>query len=257
MRKIFLLIVFSIIIFPGCSREVKNPSISEGVVAKSIDKNTSMPIEASSRFSQSDTAIYFSIKVQDMPKNTNIKAVWKYLGDGTEISSEITTKGSGYEVFILKRSSNLFPAGEYKVTATAQVEGKTLEVSRKFSIAEEAKPLHLLNPVTSKSVDNDENLNPVDITSEFSLTDPVIYFIVQSKDLPKNSRIFCMWYYLDSGDVLTHELVSDGSRNLAFTLKPEDGKTLPSGKYIATATVTINGETESVSSEFTIQDLGK
>jgi hypothetical protein len=170
---------------------------------------------------------------------------------------EISTHGTGYEAFTLKRSSSLFPAGQYEVTATAEVNGKLLEAKGRFSITEETKPLHLLNPVTSRSVDNGENLSPVDITSEFSQSDPLIYFIVQSKDLPAGSKIFCMWHYLDTGDVLTHELISDGTRNLAFTLKPESGKTLPAGKYIATATVTINGETESVSKEFIIEDYNK
>jgi hypothetical protein len=47
-------------------------------------------------------------------------------------------------------------------------------------------------------------------------------------------------------------LITEGSRNIAFTLKPDEGKKLPIGKYIVTASVNIDGETESISKEFEI-----
>lgn len=253
MRKItYLLILLILIITPACSSAEKNPYIGEPMTAKSVDKKTSKPIEVSSIFNQSDTVIYFSVKTQDLPKNTKLKAVWKYLGDGTEISSEILTEGTGYEVFTLKRGSSQFPAGEYEVTVTAPAEENTLETKGKFSVIADTKPVHLLNPITSKSIDNNEALNPSDITSQFPDTQPLIYFVFQSRDLPQNSKVSCIWYFTDTGDSLSNELITDGSRNIAFTLKPDEGKTLPKGKYIVTASVNIGGEIESISKEFEI-----
>lgn len=257
MRKLSLSVLcLFILAFSACSVPARNPSIDEPVIAKSVDMKTSKPIEASSTFSQSDPVIYFSIRIKDLPEDTKLKAVWKYLGDGTEIPAEIITKGTGYEVFTLKRSGSQFPDGQYEVTVTAPVEGKKLEAKGKFSVIAEAKPAHLLNPVTSKGVESSSNLNPVDITSMFSQSDLSIYFVVQSQNLPAGTTVSCVWYYVDTGDSLTSSLVTDGDRNIAFTLSPEEGKKLPAGKYIVTAATTINGETESVSSQFEIGDNG-
>lgn len=253
-RAILILLSIILLTLTACSEEVKEPIISEPVVCKSIDKKTSRPIEASSQFIQSDLAIYFTVKIQDLPRDTTLKAIWKYLDDNTEVSTEITTEGTGYEVFTLKRSGSQFPAGKYEVTVNCEAGEKKLSASGKFSITAEVKPVHLLNPITAKGVDSEDKLNPVDITSEFYPSDPLVYFIVQSKDLPQNTRVSCTWYYADTGDILSHQLNTDGNRNIAFTLKPEEGKTLPIGKYIVTATVKVNDETESISKEFEIRE---
>lgn len=250
-----LIILIMVVVLSACTHTEKNPSISEPVVAKSVDENTSRPIAAASQFSPSDPVIYFTMKVTDLPAGTKLKAVWKYIKDGTEIPSVITSEGSGYEAFTLKRSSNEFPSGEYEVTVNTQVDGKSMEVKGKFNILSEAKPVHLSNPLTSKAVDNDDMLNPTDIISSFKQSDKIIYFIIQSKDLPIGTKVTCLWYYVDTGDSLSHELATDGNRNIAFSLKPDEGKLLPVGKYVVTATVVINGETESVSKEFEITNL--
>lgn len=239
--------------FASCKALEKNPSIGEAVVAKSIDRSTLMPAEVSEKFTQSDPAVHFTIKVTDLPKNTNLKVIWRYLSDGTEVTSEKLSSGTHYEVFTLKRSGSKFPPGQYEVTVTGDANGRTLEAKGKFEITAEAMPTHLLNPVTSKGIEGDDKLTPVNITSEFSQEDPVIYYIIQSKDLPENSKVSCTWYYADTGDSLHHELVTGGSRNIAFSLKPDEGKVLPAGKYMVTARVNVNGQTESVTREFELK----
>jgi hypothetical protein len=230
----------------------KTASISEPVLTKQIDQNTSKPIGSASLFNQSDPAIYFTVKITNFPENTTINAVWKYLEDNTEVKSQITSSGTGYESFVLKRNSSLFPAGKYEVTASAIVDDRTLEAKGTFEITSNSAPAHLLNPITSKSVDNNDKLNPVNISSEFSQSDQIIYFVIQTKELPKGTKVSCIWVYTDTGDSLSHELVTDGSRNVAFTLKPNESQTLPAGKYTVTAAVTLDGQTESVSKEFEI-----
>lgn len=254
MKKSLILITALVLtLTSGCLKINKNPSISEPTIAKTVDFKTSKPVAQSSSFNQTDPAVYFSIKITDLPEGTKIKAVWKHLGGITEVSSEITTSGTGYEVFTLKRNSTLFPPGQYEVTAFAVIEGKTLEVKSRFEIVSDIKATHLLNPVTSKSIDSDDKLNPVDVTSEFTQSDPVIYFIIQSRDLPKDTRVSCVWVHIDSGNTLSHELVTDGNRNIAFSLKPDGGQKLPVGKYMVTASIKINNETQSVSREFEIK----
>jgi len=255
LRKIacVLLIQVFLILLPSCSMAVKAPAISEPTLAKIVDKNTSKPIQSSKKFNQSDLAIYFSIKITDFPDNTKLKAIWKRLSDGRQISSEITTKGTGYEVFTLKRGDSLFPPGQYEVAVTALVDTQNLVAKGAFEISADDKLTHLLNPVTSKSVDNQEKLNPVNVTSEFAQNDPVIYFVVQTKDIPKDTSVSCLWVHTESGESLSHELLAEGSRSIAFSLKPDNGQKLPPGKYIVTATAVVNNESESVYSEFEIK----
>lgn len=254
MKKLaaVIIVVLMIILPSSCTALNKTPSIGEAVVAKSIDRNTSAPDKISDKFTQSDPVIYFVVKVTDLPKDTKLKAVWKYMVDGTEAISEVTTSGTHYEAFTLKRSGSRFPAGQYEVTVTGNAKGVNLESKGNFEITAEAEPTHLLNPVTSKGVDGEDKLNPTDITSQFTQDDSVIYFVVQSKELPKDTKVTCVWYYTDTGDSLFHEIVTDGSRNIAFSLKPEQGQKLPMGKYMVTATVTVNNQTESVNKEFEI-----
>lgn len=255
MKKIWLIIVFSSLIFlPSCSNANKEISISEPVIAKVIDEKTSRPVAAASIFNENDPAVYFIVKINNLPQNTKIKVSWKHLAEGTEVQSEVITEGTGYEAFTLKRSGSTFPPGQYEVTASAEVDGSILEAKGNFEIAEDAAYPHLSNPVTAKSVDNEDKLNPVDITSEFTQSDPVIYFVVRSKDLPKNTKVSCLWVYKNTGDSLSHELITDGSRSIAFSLKPDGLQRLPAGDYMVTASVTVENKTESVSAEFKIKE---
>ncbi|KPU45297.1 hypothetical protein OXPF_11900 [Oxobacter pfennigii] len=255
MRKkfyFFMLIALMSIILSSCSIISKKPLISEPVVAKLIDSQTSKPIEASKVFLQSDAAVYFTVKTTDLPKDTVIKVTWKHLDGGTEIPSQLTANGSGYEVFTLKKSGELFPSGQYEVTAIADINGSLMELKEQFQIVAEVKATHLLNPVTAKAVDSNDKLNPLDVTSRFSQSDPVVYFVIQSKDLPADTKVSCQWVYTTTGDSLSHELITDGSRNIAFSLKPENAQKLPAGKYIVKASIITDAGTEMVSKEFEI-----
>lgn len=254
LRKfMFPLLIFMVLSLSGCSLIGEKPDISEPVMSKYIDSYTSKPVGACTVFKQSDSTIYFTVKVTNFPKDTKLKAVWKYLSDGTEMPSEIIAEGTGYEAFSLKKSGTSFPAGSYEVTVSAVVDGRTLETKSSFQIMPEVKASHILNPVTAKSVDAEDTLNPSEVTSEFSQSDPVVYFIIQSKDLPKSTKVSCEWVYTPTGDVITHELAVDGSRNIAFDLKPDPGQKLPAGKYQVTASIETENGIESLAKEFEIK----
>lgn len=251
---LYLSILFAaLLLFSACSLSTSNPELSEPAAAKYIDKVTYKPLQIQTVFKQSDPVIYFTVKAANLPKNTKLKALWKYLGDGTEILSEIITSGTGYEAFSLNKNTGPFPAGKYEVTVSADLNGKKLETKGNFEIYKETAAVHILNPVTSKSIDNQENLNPKNTTSLFSQGDSIIYFIVQCKNLPANSKVTCEWLYKDTGDFKASEIVTDGSRNLAFNLKPDQGEKFPAGNYTVSAWVAINNELESVSRDFEIE----
>lgn len=254
MRKLCAILLSALLfLLTSCSISIGSPSISEPAAAKYIDKKTSKPTEAAAKFKQNDSVIYFTVKIDNFPKDTKLKAVWKYLGDGTELPSEITTGGTGYEAFTLNKNTGPFPAGQYEVTVSAEINGKTVQTKGGFEVLPEVTPTHILNPVTCKSIDSEEKLNPADVTSEFSTSDQVIYFIVQCKDIPKDTKISCEWYYADTDDIVAHDIVTDGTRNIAFNLTPQGGQKFPPGKYVVTASVTINNQIESVTKEFEVK----
>lgn len=254
MKKLLCFLILAVpLLFSSCSISTANPNISEPAAAKYIDRQTSKPLKIQANFKQSDPIIYFTVKISDFPKNTKLKAVWKYLGDSTEISSEMVTSGTGYEAFTLNKNSGPFPAGKYEVTVSAEINGKKLETKGNFEIDAENTAVHISNPITSKSIDNNNNLNPENITSRFSQTDSIIYFTIQCKDLPANCKVSCEWLYKDTGDVEASEIVTEGSRNIAFNLKPDIGQKFPSGSYTVTASVTIDNKIESVSKDFEVE----
>lgn len=254
MKKLILsLLILIELTLPGCSIIGEKPNITEPVMTKYIDSYTSNPVGSYTKFKQSDSTIYFTVKTINFPSDTKLKAVWKYLSDGSEMQSETTAEGSGYQAFSLKKSGTEFPPGKYRVTVSAVVDGRTLEQSGDFEILQQVKASHILNPVTAKSVDGQDTLNPSEVTSEFSQSDPVIYFIIQSKDLPDDTKVSCDWVYTITGDAISRELTVGGSRNIAFDLKPDDGQKLPAGKYIVTASVETEGGIESLTKEFEVK----
>lgn len=253
MKRLLCVILPGVLLlFSSCSISTANPGLSEPAAAKYIDKGTSKPVKIQTAFKQSDPVIYFTVKISNFPKNTKLKAVWKYLGNNTEVSSEMVTGGTGYEAFTLKKNSSPFPAGKYEVTVSADISNKKLETKGSFEIDAETTPVHISSPVTSGSVDSEENLNPQNITSRFSQSDSIIYFVIHCKDLPADCKITCEWYYKDTGDVETSEIVTEGSRNVAFNLKPDSGQKFLPGNYTVTASVVIDNKIESVSSDFEI-----
>lgn len=254
MRKIIIfLLVMTSVLLSACSIPAKTPNISEAATSKLVNPKTSKPILPSKNFSPNDQAVYFSVKITDFPPGTKLKALWRHIDSGTEMASEISTEGTGYEVFTLKRNAHPFPSGRYEVTATFTADGKTLELKSDFSVVRDTGPPRLSDPVTSKSIDNEGKLNPVDAATIFSQSDAVIYFVIKSTDLPKDTKVYCQWIHVDSDESLSHEIVTDGSRNIVFTLKSGDSQKLPEGRYIATASAYINNRAESIWVEFEVR----
>jgi hypothetical protein len=94
---------------------------------------------------------------------------------------------------------------------------------------------YITDAVTAKDVEGD-NFDPVDITDSFPPDQGIIHAVVTLTDAPKDTAIKAVWKVVDVGDsaqngntINTSEVTTDGSRNVNFTLEPENP--LPPGTY--------------------------
>lgn len=89
----------------------------------------------------------------------------------------------------------------------------------------------ITNAVTSSKV-NSSDLQPIDVTDNFPSNQSVFHVVVTLFKAPENSRVKVVWM-TNTGDKLgEYEMHTYGSRNLDFSLKPENGG-LPPGTYKA------------------------
>jgi hypothetical protein len=94
---------------------------------------------------------------------------------------------------------------------------------------------YITEAVTAKDVEGD-NFDPVDITDSFPPAQKILHAVVTLTDAPNDTVIKAVWKVVDVGDsalngdtIDTTEVTTDGSRNVDFTLKPDNP--LPSGTY--------------------------
>jgi hypothetical protein len=108
--------------------------------------------------------------------------------------------------------------------------------------------------VLSKDVQGD-NYDPVDVTETFPSDQKIIHAVVTLEDAPKDTQVRAVWQVVDAGDssqngdtIDSAEVTTDGSRNVDFTLEPNNP--LPAGTY--KVVVYLNGK-KNQSLEFTIE----
>jgi len=94
---------------------------------------------------------------------------------------------------------------------------------------------YITEAVTAKDVEGD-NFDPVDITDSFPPAQKILHAVVTLTDAPNDTVIKAVWKVVDVGDsalngdtIDTTEVTTDGSRNVDFTLKPDNP--LPAGTY--------------------------
>jgi hypothetical protein len=93
----------------------------------------------------------------------------------------------------------------------------------------------ITDAVTSKDVEGD-NFDPVDITDSFPPDQKTLHAVVTLTDAPTDTVVKAVWKVVDVGDTAQNgktidssEVTTDGSRNVDFTLKPDNP--LPAGSY--------------------------
>lgn len=99
-------------------------------------------------------------------------------------------------------------------------------------------PPGITNAVMAKSTKADSK-DAVDVTTAFPADQAVFHAVVTISNLPTGSKVKTVWTVVVAGDaappnteITQTEIAADGSRNLDFTLTPNNGK-LPPGKYKA------------------------
>jgi len=95
----------------------KGPSeVEDAVICKNIDSNYA-PIDPTDIFPSGTNEIHISIKFKNFTNKDNLKAVWKYVETGEDISTQEFNpqeSGSGYHSFNIKIAEG-FPSGRYNV----------------------------------------------------------------------------------------------------------------------------------------------
>ena len=134
-RKNYLAVAISavLIFFAAIITGCPSPPgvISDVVMSKAVDENTSQPIDPTNVFSPSDLGIYCSFNISGFPVGSQLKVEWYYVGGdpatenitGTEYLAEtqtatITKKGSGrtYTVYSHEGQKDYtWPPGDYRV----------------------------------------------------------------------------------------------------------------------------------------------
>lgn len=97
------------------------------------------------------------------------------------------------------------------------------------------KPSGLIESITMALDTQGEERNPVNPTNEFAPKD-TFHAVVAIKDAPSGTVMKADWYAHDAGDsqycnvsIDAYELTTDGTRNIDFSLSPDNG--WPSGSY--------------------------
>ncbi len=107
-----LLVIF---LFPGCA--VEPVSIESITLCQNVDDSSYAPIDPTEIFPSGTTAIYISVKINNMTPEDKLTIKWNYLETSDKLETiNLTTDetGSGYKVSHIL-SPNGFPRGNYNV----------------------------------------------------------------------------------------------------------------------------------------------
>jgi len=113
-----------LLMIAGCSGETKvgTAGISEATMCSGVDPQTGQPVDNVDIFAASVPEIFCSVKLSNATFDTEVRAVWIYIGgEIKELSNHVideytlTAEGNSYVFFTLSASSNGWPQGGYAV----------------------------------------------------------------------------------------------------------------------------------------------
>jgi len=114
----------SLLITAGCSggMKVSTAGISEAIMCSGVNPQTGQPVDNVDIFDTSAPEIFCSVKLSNTPSDTEVRAVWIYIGgEIKELSNHVideytlTAEGNSYVFFSLSASSKGWPQGDYAV----------------------------------------------------------------------------------------------------------------------------------------------
>ncbi len=114
---------------------------------------------------------------------------------------------------------------------------------------------YIVSVTMAKGVQGQDN-SPVNPTSIFSATD-TFHAVVMIQDAPLNTNFTSIWYAVDVGSAAqpntvidTAQVLTDGTRNIDFSLMPQANSSWPTGIY--SVEIDVNG-TKAADMYFTVQ----
>lgn len=235
--------------------------ITNGVMAKDVKGDNFDPLGITDTFPADQSIFHAVITIADAPANTKVKAVWTVvdIGDASQADKqmaeyELATEGSRNLDFTFKPNNGSLPAGSYKTdiyvngtldrTLTFTVEGAVVEATPTVEVT----PGSVIVKITMAEDTTGDDKHPVNPTTVFK-PDSTFHAVVAIQDAPADTTFGAAWYVTDVGTAAAKdtkidstELVTDGTRNIDFTLKPDT--TWPVGTY--RVEISVGGEIEQV-----------
>ena len=218
------------------------------------------PVNPTTAFS-SKAVFHAVVAIKDAPKNTRFTAAW-YVTDVGSASSpnslidstDLTADGTRNIDFTLS-PNNQWPAGKYRVEISVnnvldRVVDFTVTGSSSSTTpsAPAPKPSGFISGITMALDSKGENKDPVNPTTAFSPS-AVFHAIVAVKNAPAKTVFSAAWYVDNVGSAAapntlidTTDLTTDGTRNIDFTLSPNNK--WPVGTY--RVEVSVNGTLDTV-----------
>lgn len=112
--------LLSCFLLNGCeaSFDASTASLTDAVIALEVDQQTQAPLKTVESITPDTKTIYASIKVNNAPSETAVKAVFHYKHDGNEntiAENSVSAQGTQYVSFSLSPPETGWPIGEYSV----------------------------------------------------------------------------------------------------------------------------------------------
>ena len=232
----------------ACSLIETPAGITQVVMAQSTQGTNFEPVNIGDSYAPDAPEFHAVVTLANAPKDTLVKAVWVAVDVGNAAppdskidETEVKTEGSRNVDFSLQRGAAKWPAGLYKVqiyynskldrTLNFVVTGTPVKVGTPAGACPAATTqAHKVSGWIAQVIMTakvDGNNEATDRTGEFLVND-VVYAVVAIKNAPANTKFRAVFYAVDAGgsticNVKLSEAgqIADGSRNLAFSLKPD------------------------------------
>jgi hypothetical protein len=223
--------------------------VTNAVTAKDVQGDTFDPIGITDSFPANQSIFHAIVTIANAPDNTAVQVVWSDSANNSMGDFALNAGGSRNLDFSFKPNAGTLPAGDYK--AAIYVNG-ALNRTLSFSVSGSAqaqptapaqaicassspKASGLISQVVMAEDSKGANFDPVNPTVTFNAS-ATFHAIVTVQNAPANTPFKATWCVTNVGTAVaantlidSTELVTDGSRNIDFTLKPVS--TWPVGTY--------------------------
>lgn len=226
--------------------------ITNAVMARAVSGNLE-PIDVTNTFGPEQAVFHAVVTLSNAPADTTLKAKWIALDTGGIVApntligeTEVSAQGSRNVDFTFKPNAGRLPQGNYQVDIYLN---NKLERTLRFTVKDTpasttscpplptpvTRPSNIVTSVTMALDTTPDKKEPINPTTVFA-PDATFHAVVSLRNAPANTQVSITWYATDVGTAApcnsridSTEIVTDGTRNVDFTLKPKTQ--WPSGTY--------------------------